>query len=207
VDRPDERPVQRLVFGLGNPGPEYEGTRHNVGFLVLDHLARHEGLLFGAPKDLEGYSGPRAFTCARSHDPDALLVKPATWMNRSGGVVAPLVRWAGVEPGDVFVVYDDMDLPLAALRIRPFGGAGGHNGMRSIIDSLGTDRFPRLRVGIGRTRTDAARHVLSRFDDDEEVEIRISVAEAAEAVLAWLADGDIETCMTRFHSRWQQGSA
>ncbi|MEW6072380.1 MAG: aminoacyl-tRNA hydrolase [Planctomycetota bacterium] len=200
------RTVRRLVCGLGNPGPDYADTRHNVGYRVLDHLALHEGLLFLSPATLDGYGGPRSFTCARAFDPDALLVKPATFMNRSGDVVAPLVRWAGVEPGDLLVVYDDLDLPLAHLRLRPAGGAGGHNGMRSIIQSLGTDRFPRLRVGIGRGPTAAARHVLSRFRPDEEVEIQISIAEAAEAVLLFLRTGDIEACMTRFHSRWNQGS-
>lgn len=198
-------PVRRLVVGLGNPGPEYEETRHNVGFRVLDHLARHAGLFFGAPKTLEGYAGSKGFVCARSVSPDALLVKPTTFMNRSGDVVAPLVAWAGLEPVDLLVVYDDMDLPLASLRIRPWGGAGGHNGLRSIIERLRSDRFPRLRVGIGRTRTDAARHVLSRFTPEEEVEIEISVAEASEAIRHWLSDGDIEKCMTRFHSRWNQG--
>ena len=200
------RPVRRLVFGLGNPGPDYAETRHNVGFRVLDHLVLHEGLLFEPPATLDGYDGPRAFTHARSHDPSALLVKPSTFMNLSGDVVAPLVRWAGLEPRDVLVVYDDMDLPVADLRIRPAGGAGGQKGMRSIIQTLGTDQFPRLRVGIGRATTDAARHVLSRFRPEEEVEMQISVAEAAEAVLFFLQTGDIEKCMTRFHSRWNQGS-
>lgn len=194
-----------MVVGLGNPGSEYEGTRHNVGFRVLEHLARHEGLLFGAPRTLEGYEGPQGFVCARSHTPDALLVKPTTFMNRSGDVVAPLAAWAGLGPEDVLVVYDDMDLPLGELRLRPWGGAGGHNGMRSLIERLRSDRFPRLRVGIGRARTDAARHVLSRFSPEEDVEIAISVAEASEAILHWLTEGDIEKCMTRFHSRWNRG--
>jgi PTH1 family peptidyl-tRNA hydrolase len=196
-----------VVIGLGNPGPEYADTRHNVGFLVLDHLALHEGLLFGAANTLEGYSGPQRFTCALSHAPSALFVKPETFMNLSGEVVAPLVRWAGVEPADLLVVYDDMDLPEHQLRIRPWGGAGGHKGMRSIIDHLQTDRFPRLRVGIGRSRTDAARHVLSTFSEQEREEFAISVAEASEAILHWLLEGDIEKCMTRFHSRWSQGSS
>lgn len=195
------RHVRRLVFGLGNPGPEYRGTRHNIGFEVLDRLALHEGLLFRDRGSLEGYDGPRGFRCARSFDPDALLVEPETFMNRSGEVVGPLVEWAGVEPGDFMVVYDDMDLPTATLRIRPFGGAGGHNGMSSIIESLGTDRFPRLRIGIGRSSTDAARHVLSTFDAEERGRMDAAVAEAAEAVLFWLRSGDVEKCMTRFHSR------
>ncbi|MEM7310618.1 MAG: aminoacyl-tRNA hydrolase [Planctomycetota bacterium] len=202
----EETRVRRLVVGLGNPGPDYDGTRHNVGFDVLDHLARHEGLLFESPAVLEDYHGPRELVCARSFEPDALLVKPLTFMNRSGDVVAPLARWAGVEPQDVMVVYDDLDLPFSTLRIRPHGGAGGHNGMRSILERLGSDRFPRLRVGIGHPGTDAARHVLSRFTSAEEEDIAISVAEAAEAILAWLAEGDVERVMTRFHSRWSEGS-
>jgi PTH1 family peptidyl-tRNA hydrolase len=198
--------VVKLVVGLGNPGPQYEGTRHNVGFQVLDRLAVHEGLLFHPARrsdpGLAGYGGPTTFSFARSFDPDALLLKPESYMNRSGELVAPVAAWLAVEPEDVLVVYDDMDLPLGSLRIRPNGGAGGHNGMRSIIDCLGTDRFPRLRVGIGRPGTDAARHVLSGFDPKEREDIEISVAEAAEAVLDWLLSGDLPAVMTRYHSRW-----
>jgi PTH1 family peptidyl-tRNA hydrolase len=201
-----ERRVRRIVCGLGNPGKQYEGTRHNVGFAVVDHLARHEGLLFESPAVLEGYTGPREALVARSLEPDVLLVKPQAFVNRSGVVLAPLVRWAGVEPADLLVVYDDLDLPFSTLRIRPHGGHGGHNGMRSILERLGTDRFPRLRVGIGSPRTDAARHVLARFSKDEEEDIAIAAAEAADAILAWCLEGDVERVMTRFHSRWTQGS-
>jgi peptidyl-tRNA hydrolase, PTH1 family len=200
-----ERRVRRIVCGLGNPGPDYAGTRHNVGFAVLDHLARRAGLLFESAAVLEGFTGPRELACARAWD--GLLVKPLTFMNRSGVVLAPLVRWAGVEPASVMVVYDDLDLPFSALRIRPRGGHGGHNGMRSILERLGTEDFPRLRVGIGNPRTDAARHVLARFTPAEEEDAAIAVAEASEAVQAWLEHGDIESVMTRFHSRWNQGPA
>lgn len=222
-----------IIVGLGNPGSEYAGTRHNVGFEVLDRLATHEGLIFESPRSLDGYTGPKGFSVARSFEPDAIFVKPETFMNRSGDVVAPLVRWANpvapvdpvapVEDGEdpraalgpggleraaskLLVVYDDFDLPMGKLRLRPHGGAGGQNGMRSIIERLGTQAFPRLRVGIGSPGTDAARHVLSRFDPKERVEIDISVAEATDAILDWLRTGDIEGCMTRFHSRWNQGS-
>ncbi len=197
------RSVRRLVFGLGNPGPDYEGTRHNVGFDVLDHLALHEGLLFQSPASLDGYSGPSRFSCARSFAPNGLLVKPETFMNRSGDVALPLVEWAGCHPEDVLVVYDDMDLEVADLRIRAGGSSGGQKGMQSIIESLETDRIPRLRVGIGRSGPDAARHVLSRFRAEEIVEMEISVAEASEAVLDWLGHGRIQETMTRFHSRWK----
>lgn len=197
--------MSRLVVGLGNPGPDYAGTRHNVGYEVLDRLALHEGLLFQSPRHLEGYHGSREFQWARLFDPDAFLCKPETFMNLSGKVVAPLARFLGrgePAPERVLVVYDDLDLPVGKLRLRPFGGAGGQKGMLSIIDSLGTDRFPRLRVGIGRPRTDAARHVLEPFSPKEREEIDISLAEAGEAILDWLREGDIEACMTRFHSRW-----
>lgn len=204
----------RLVVGLGNPGPEYTWTRHNVGFHVLEHLALHEGLIFESARRLDGYTGPRGFSWCRLDDPEALLLRPETYMNRSGSVVAPVAGFlaapgeagAALPPDRILVVYDDMDLDLGRLRIRPHGGAGGHNGMRSIIEHLGTDRFPRLRVGIGRSGTDAARHVLQPFSDKERTEIEISIAEASEAILDWLRSGDIEGCMTRFHSRWNQDS-
>jgi len=201
------RPVQRLVFGLGNPGPDYEGTRHNVGFAVVEHLALREGLLFEPPTALDGYAGPNAFRFARSHDPSGLLVLPLTFMNRSGEVVGPIVEWSGAGADEVLCVFDDMDLPVAQLRLRPHGGAGGQKGVRSIIESLGTDRFPRLRVGIGRPRTDAVRHVLSGFAEDEAEDVRHAVAEAAEAAFFWLRHGDIQQCMTRFHNRWKEGSS
>jgi len=197
--------VTRLVVGLGNPGIEYEWTRHNIGFHALDHLARHEGLLFRSARELEGYSGPKAFQVAVSFDPDALLLKPETYMNRSGEAVGPLARFAGAQPSEILVVYDDLDLSLGQLRLRPHGGTGGHNGMASILEVLGTDKFPRLRIGIGRPRTDAARHVLERFSDKEMPEAEISVIQASEAILDWLKTGDLEACMTRYHSRWNQG--
>jgi PTH1 family peptidyl-tRNA hydrolase len=211
--------VNRLVVGLGNPGPEHEWTRHNVGFHVLDHLALHEGALFQTAGTLDDYGGPRDFRWARLEDPPALLLQPQAFMNRSGPVVAAVARWlAGtdtgtnpgrneVDPAQILVVYDDLDLDLGRLRIRPHGSAGGHNGMRSLIDSLGTDRFPRLRVGIGKAGPDAARHVLSRFTGDELAEIEISVAEASEAIHHWLTTGDLAKCMSRYHSRWNQDAS
>ncbi len=213
--------MTRIVVGLGNPGPEYEWTRHNVGFHVLDHMALHEGLLFQTARNLDSvmeagaseageapvkYGGSKKFRFARDFDLDALLVKPTTFMNASGEVVAPLAQWADVAPAEILVVYDDLDLDPGHLRLRPHGGAGGQKGMRSIIDRLGTDRFPRLRLGIGRPRTDAARHVLEVITGAEKEEMEISIAQASEAVHDWLSTGDIEGCMTRFHSRWNQSA-
>ena len=203
--------MEKLVVGLGNPGPEYEWTRHNVGFLVLDRLAAKRGSLFHAGRKLAGHAGTKAFQWARITPGEtlgpALLVKPETYMNRAGLVVASVSATSGVAPERILVVYDDLDLPLGKLRIRPHGGPGTHNGMRSIVECLGTDRFPRLRVGIGSPRTDAARHVLARFAPAEEEDAAIAVAEASEAIEAWLELGDIELVMTRFHSRWNQGPA
>ncbi len=234
----------RLVVGLGNPGAEYEGTRHNVGFQVLDHLAAELGTLFRGPSKLTGWNGPRGFDWAHAPAPsvnpdadgvrdaaearDVFLLKPGTFMNRSGDIVLPVARhlaksgqldWVpkvdaasesdplqdlvlAPDPSSILVVYDDMDLDVGRLRLRPLGGHGGQNGMRSIIHRLATDRFPRLRVGIGRSGTDAARHVLSPFSKVESESIGVSVAEATEAIRAWLSGEAFSDVMTRFHSRW-----
>jgi PTH1 family peptidyl-tRNA hydrolase len=200
----------KLVVGLGNPGPQYVWTRHNVGFHVVEELARREKVIFEAGRklsELVDWKGRTDFAFARSQRLDALFVEPLCFMNLSGDVVAPLVRdLCGGDPSSSMVVYDDLDLPLGALRLRAFGGAGTHNGMRSIVQRLASDRFPRLRVGIGPARTDAARHVLERFTDREQPEIEVSVAQAADAIADWLASGDIDACMTRYHSRWNQGA-
>jgi PTH1 family peptidyl-tRNA hydrolase len=195
----------KLVVGLGNPGPEYEWTPHNLGFHVVERLAREQGLIFEPAARLGGWTGRLDFEAARDPRGRVLLVKPLCWMNRSGRVVAPLVAWCGSPPEELFVVYDDIDLEPGVLRIRPHGGAGGHRGVQSIVDELGTDRFPRLRVGVGRPRTDAARHVLESLSERERTEAEITVADAADALAWWLAEGDLERCMTRFHSRWKEG--
>ena len=201
------RVEEKLVVGLGNPGPKYESTRHNAGYRVVDRVARRSGAIFETGRKLEGYDGPRDFDFARigGGPGPALLVKPRTFMNLSGDVVGPLLSSRNLAPESLLVVYDDLDLPLGALRIRPHGGPGTHNGMRSIVDRLATDRFPRLRLGIGAAGTDAARHVLEVFTEDEEKVIGRAVEEAADAILFWLGSGDLDACMTRYHSRWNQG--
>lgn len=203
------RSVQKLVVGLGNPGPRYESTRHNAGFRVVDRIAQRAGVLFRSERDLEDFEGPAEFEFAlltRAGE-CALLLKPRTFMNLSGAAVAPVLAWMEADPTQLLVVYDDLDLPLGKLRIRPHGGPGTHNGMRSIVESLATDSFPRLRVGIGPAGTDAARHVLEPFTGEEEARIEVAVEEAADAILCWLSTGNLEACMTRFHSRWNQGEA
>ena len=236
-------PAVRLVVGLGNPGSEYAGTRHNVGFAVLDHLAERLDTLFRGPSKLDSWSGPRGFQWARADVPPraedtpdgvdetegeprpAFLLKPGTYMNRSGDIVAPVARFLAKrgelaaltpeedaaadapivpDPASILVVYDDMDLDVGRLRLRPHGGHGGQNGMRSIIHRLETDGFPRLRVGIGRSGTDAARHVLSPFSPSESEDIAVSVAQATDALMAWMGGMELADVMTRFHSRWNQ---
>lgn len=194
--------MTRLVVGLGNPGPEYLGSRHNVGFEVVEHLALREGLLFEPGAHLEGYSGPTDFEFARAHVPDVLLVRPLTFMNRSGDVVGPLSAWNGGELSSLLVVLDDLDLDVGRLRIRSRGGHGGQNGMRSIIGSVEDEAVPRLRVGVGRPTTDAVRHVLGQFDADERALIDDAVVRAADAIWDWLQGGDLSKTMSRFHSRW-----
>lgn len=196
--------MTRLVVGLGNPGPDYQGSRHNVGFEVVDHLALREGLLFEPGAQLDGYVGCADFLFARAHVPDVVLVKPLTFMNRSGEVVAPLVAWSGGELESLLVIYDDLDLDPGRLRIRAKGGHGGQNGMRSIIGNLDDDRYARLRVGVGRPETDAVRHVLGPFTVEERPLMDRAVEEAAAAVWDWLVDGDLQKTMTRFHNRWTQ---
>ena len=174
----------KLVAGLGNPGARYRGTRHNVGFEVVDELARRRGVTFG--------SSPVDAVVARVRDGAPwLLVKPLALMNRSGQPLAGLVRYFRVATTDLLVVVDDVNLPLGHLRARAGGSEGGHNGLRSVIGTLGTQEVPRLRVGVGRgdQRRDLADHVLARFDPDERATIEEAIGRAADAVEVFVTQG------------------
>ncbi len=177
--------TKRLIVGLGNPGREYKNNRHNVGFRIVDFLAERHGLSFGRMQH-------DAFVATGSiAGQPVVLAKPQNYMNRSGPPVAALVRFYKLPPEQLLVAFDDLDLPTGTIRLRPSGGAGGHNGMRSIIERLGSEDFPRLRVGIGRPpgRMDAAAYVLQDFGADERVVIEETCLRAAEAVETWLRDG------------------
>ena len=189
-----------IIAGLGNPGRQYQDNRHNIGFMALDAIKRAHSFSPWSKKFKSEISEGTIGT------EKVLLMKPQTFMNLSGTAVTALARHLQLEPESILVVYDDMDLDLGRLRIRAHGGPGTHNGMRSIVASLGTDRFPRVRVGIGQARTDAARHVLERFSTAEMQDAEISVAEAADAIRAWLGGEDLDGVMTRFHSRWNTGA-
>ena len=181
----------KAIVGLGNPGSKYHGTRHNIGFAVLDELGRRAGAEFGvAPADA---------LVARWRQRDALLVKPLTFMNASGEAVGALLRYFRIDPADLLVVVDDVQLPLARLRARPLGSAGGHNGVKSIIAHLG-DAFPRLRVGVGLGdgRRNLVDHVLSQFEKDEAAEVERMTLRAADAAEAFIASG-IEAVMNEYN--------
>lgn len=184
----------KLVAGLGNPGRDYARTRHNVGFDVLDLLAARRGLSWKV-------AHPGGLIARwRTEGLDVLLIKPQTFMNLSGEAIGAASRYYKVDLSDLLVVTDDVHLPLGRLRARGSGSEGGHNGLRSIADHLGTVEYPRLRVGVGRgdERRDLADHVLSRFGPEEQTVIAEAVERAADAVEMWLADG-LDRMMSRFN--------
>jgi PTH1 family peptidyl-tRNA hydrolase len=180
----------KLVAGLGNPGDRYRGTRHNVGFEVVDLVARNERLTFDAA------DRDRAALTARwrREGEVVLLAKPLTFMNVSGQAVRGLVDFYKVATADLLVVSDDVNLPLGRLRARAGGSEGGHNGLRSVAEWLGTEDYSRLRVGVGRgreaeIRRDLTGHVLGGFESDEAPGMASAIARAADAVRMWVSDG------------------
>lgn len=174
-----------LIAGLGNPGKQYAGNRHNVGFMVLSRLAEKLGEPFGR---LES----RALVAKASYQGIRLvLAKPQTYMNGSGNAIRSLQRFYKVPQQQLLVVYDDVDLPLEALRLRAEGGSGGQKGMQSIIEQLGSEAFPRLRVGIGRPpgRMEAADYVLQDFPKSDKELLDLTLERAVDAILTFVTDG------------------
>ncbi len=184
-----------IIAGLGNPSPEYDGTRHNVGWMVIDRLAEVHGARLELGRD--GF-----FTSFEVEGAQVRLIKPTLYVNLSGKVIARAARELETSVGAIVVVYDDLDLDFASLRVKAGGGSGGHRGIDSIIASLGTGDFSRVKVGIGRPpgRMDPADFVLKRFRDDERSEIDVTVAEAADAAVSIVTDG-LEAAMNRFNRR------
>ena len=177
----------KLIVGLGNPGREYRATRHNVGFMVMDEIAnRHQLTWSMAPGQV-----PETMIAKRYGPEPCMLGKPLTFMNRSGDAVAALARYFDIAFEDLLVVVDDIDLPLGRLRARADGSAGTHNGLRSVVDRLGTTVFPRLRLGVGRgdARRHLADHVLSTFDADEQPAVEAFIHRAADAAEMFVAAG------------------
>ena len=202
----------KLIVGLGNPGSEYRDTRHNAGFMVADALVDRWRVRDQWREKFEALLIKTAVHDARASmvagGDQVVIVKPLTFMNLSGQAVAAIAGFYKIEPADVFVVTDDVALPLGRLRARREGGAGGHNGLKSIIQSLGMQAFPRMRVGVGRgdNRRDLADHVLGRFDADERDTVSAAVLRAADATEMFLSEG-IERVMNAFNAAEQTDPA
>lgn len=191
-----------MVVGLGNPGREYENTPHNVGFEVVDALAGQIGTSLR-----RGFRFHARMGSARWEQEDVLLVKPLAFMNRSGGVVADLARYRRLEPCDLIVVLDDVHLEIGRIRIRGQGSSGGHKGLESIIEALGTPAFPRIRIGVGEAAGGGNRvdHVLTPFAASEVPVIRQGIDRAAEAVRVMIGQG-VEAAMNRFNGPAADGA-
>ena len=183
----------KLIVGLGNPGREYQETRHNAGFMVLDEIATRHHLTWAmAPAQV-----PDAKVAKKFGPEPVLLAKPLTFMNRSGEAVAALARYYDVDPADLLVVVDDIDIPFGRLRAKASGSAGTHNGLRSVVERLGT-QFPRLRVGVGRgdARRDLADHVLAKFEPAEREQLESIITRAADAAEMFAAEDIVKVMNT-----------
>lgn len=197
---------KRVVLGIGNPGPEYEGTRHNAGFLVLDRVAARRGLTFHRlerkdPSGARVFGGKVKARVAEGLNPQGepfLLVQPLTYVNLSGDVAGPVLRAVDLGPDSLFVVVDDLNLPLGRIRVRPSGSSGGHNGLASIEAALGTQAYPRLRLGIGAPQgSTVVDHVLAAFLPEEREVLGPVLERAADAVCAWLDGASLTIVMDR----------
>ncbi|MDO5581997.1 MAG: aminoacyl-tRNA hydrolase [Planctomycetia bacterium] len=184
-----------IVAGLGNPGNKYKGTRHNIGFMVLSELAER------GCSDKPQKKFHADILLGKVANKNVLFLCPTTYMNLSGTAVAEAARFFKLDPEQILVVCDDADLPVGKLRIRAHGGSGGQKGLKDIIQKLGTENFPRIRVGIGRPpeKVDMADYVLSTFAKSEKTEIEWAIKSAADAVEHWLLQG-IDSAMNRFNS-------
>lgn len=193
--------IPQLIVGLGNPGAKYERTRHNIGFEVVDKLAQYWQMSLSEQKKFQGQfaegMGP--------NNTKIRLLKPLTYMNNSGQAIRSVIDWYKLSPESVLVVYDDMDLPVGKLRMRLSGSAGGHNGMKSAIAHLGTQNFPRLRIGIGSSKNspgdkDTVSHVLGKFSPTEATLMAEVIQIAADAIEFSLKQG-IEKAMSLYNNR------
>ena len=186
----------KLIVGLGNPGREYRDTRHNVGFRVVDEIARRHGLNWSAgPSQIAETLVAKKFGAE-----PVMLAKPLTFMNLSGDAVAGLMNYFDIALSDLLIVVDEAELPFTKLRARARGSAGGHNGLKSIIERLGTTEFSRLRLGVGRGdgRRDLADHVLARFERGEQADLETLITRAADAAEMFAAEG-ISKVMNAFN--------
>jgi PTH1 family peptidyl-tRNA hydrolase len=182
----------KVIVGLGNPGLEYEFTRHNMGFMTIDKIA--DSLM--VQKQQKKFSAHLQYVTVA--EKKALLVKPLTYMNLSGQPVAAIMNWFKASLENLLVIYDDMDIETGNLKIKPQGGAGGHKGMGSIIKNIGSQEFARIRIGIGRPSTEAINWVLGRIGAEEKKIFDQTLAGAAEAAKLWAGEG-INKCMNKYN--------
>lgn len=185
-----------LVVGLGNPGPQYAKTRHNLGFMVADVLAAR----MGGPFKVHKRSGAEIVTGRLAHRP-VVLAKPRTYMNESGRQVGPLAKFYSVMPADIIVIHDELDIDFGRIRLKLGGGEGGHNGLRSVANSMGTKNFQRVRIGVGRPpgRKDPAAFVLEPFTAAERAEVPAICEQAADATELLIEVG-LETAQNQVHA-------
>ncbi len=183
-----------LIVGLGNPGREYAQTRHNVGFTALDYLAQ----CYNIPLDRLKFKG--VFGEGRIAGEKCILLKPQTYMNLSGESVRDCAGFYKVEANNIIVMYDDVSLGVGALRIRPSGSAGGHNGMKNIIYHLNTDQFPRVRFGVGAPEHDMVNHVLGKFSYDDGVAVTAAIKQVENIIPVIISDG-VQAAMNKFNKK------
>jgi PTH1 family peptidyl-tRNA hydrolase len=189
-----------LIVGLGNPGREYRDTRHNIGFIVLDQLAKDLGITIGRMQS-KALIGKGEFQGNR-----VVVAKPQTFMNLSGQAVSSLMKFYKLPVDHLLVIHDDLDLPFGSIRIRPAGGSAGQKGLHSIIERMGTKEFPRMRMGIGRPpgKMDAASYVLRRFSKFEQDALDAVLPEASKAIQVYMSDG-LERAMNQFNGSQVKG--
>lgn len=181
-----------LVVGLGNPGKEYEDTRHNIGFKVVDNIAKEYNIEINRQK-FKGTYGEGFINGEK-----VMLLKPTTYMNLSGESVREVVDFYNLENDEILIIYDDISLEVGKLRIREKGSAGGHNGIKSIIAHLGSDVFPRIKVGVGQPNTDLVKHVLGRFTKEEMTILDESIEAATKATVE-IIKNDAKTAMNQYN--------
>lgn len=189
----------RIIAGLGNPGREYESTPHSIGFEVADAVVREMGAAFRRAAAFKGDLADGVFGGGK-----ILVVKPMTFMNLSGDCIAPVVKYHNAKAADLVVVSDDIDLPVGRIRIRKGGSAGGHNGLKSVIERLGSPDFVRLRIGVGRDRSDRREvigHVLGKFDPDTRALMNAKIIPAAVKALAQILTEGSEAAMNAWNGQ------
>ncbi len=187
----------KLIVGLGNPDPSYAKTRHNFGFMVVDALAKQSDALLKKSLIAKGILAKVSI-----EGQDCILLEPMTYMNNSGVSVKALAAKHGIEPKDILIICDDLDLDLGVMRVRPSGSAGGHNGLKSIIAHLGTNAFARMRLGVGKPPVgyDTADYVLEKFTSAEQKLLKPIIDQALLGVHSWVAQG-IESTMNQYNQR------